>query len=135
MSIDYCWSNAVLEHIPAAQFEQMAYEIFRVLKPGGISVHRVDLKDHLGGGLNNLRFSAATWESPLFRSSGFYTNRIRYSEMVALFEGAGLVCRTPRVLRWHELPIKREKLDASFCSVTNDDLLVNEFDIILKREG
>lgn len=56
-SVDFCLSNAVLEHIPKQDFSPLASELRRILKPDGVSVHRVDLKDHLGGGLNNLRFS------------------------------------------------------------------------------
>lgn len=91
-SVDFCLSNAVLEHIPKGDFPRLAIELKRLLKPEGVCVHRVDLKDHLGGGLNNLRFSAATWEGRLFSSSGFYTNRIRYAEMLAMFEQAGFCC-------------------------------------------
>jgi hypothetical protein len=98
-SIDYCFSNAVLEHISKCDFTKMANEFFRILKSDGVCLDRVDLKDHLGGGLNNLRFSEATWEGALFRKSGFYTNRIRFVEMVEIFEQAGLICTLPQVLR------------------------------------
>lgn len=71
-SVDFCFSNAVLEHVPKRDLALIAAELFRVLNCNGICVHRVDLRDHLGGGLNNLRFSDATWEGKLCRSSGFY---------------------------------------------------------------
>lgn len=47
-SLDYCFSNAVLEHIPKGDFALLAAELYRVMKPDGVSVHRVDLRDHLG---------------------------------------------------------------------------------------
>ena len=106
-SVNYCFSNAVLEHVPKGEFTQLAQELFRVLKPDGVSVHRVDLKDHLGGGLNNLRFAERNWERSLFRNSGFYTNRIRFFKMVAIFEQAGFSCSLPRILRWNRLPLKK----------------------------
>jgi hypothetical protein len=134
-SVDFCFSNAVLEHIPKADFAVLVNELVRVMKPSGVSVHRVDLKDHLGGGLNNLRFSEATWESSLFRNSGFYTNRIRFGEMVNMFEQAGFSCRLSKVLRWERLPVPRAKLDATFCTLPVDDLLVSGFDIVLKLKG
>lgn len=133
-SVDYCFSNAVLEHIPKGDFVMLASELFRVLEPDGVSVHRVDLKDHLGGGLNNLRFSEATWEGSLFRSSGFYTNRIRFGEMVEVFERAGFESRLPRVVRWERLPTPKAKMDASFRSLPDGDLMVSGFDIVLKRK-
>lgn len=132
-SVDYCFSNAVLEHIPKQDFNQMAHELFRIIKPDGVCVHRVDLKDHLGGGLNNLRFSEKVWESTLFSGSGFYTNRIRFNEMLNVFVEAGFDYTLPRVLRWEQLPISNNKLDGAFRQLNDDDLLVSGFDIVLKK--
>lgn len=134
-SIDFCFSNAVLEHVPKGNFIKLADELLRVLKPDGVCVHRVDLKDHLGGGLNNLRFTEERWAGALFRNSGFYTNRIRFGEMVALFEDAGFECCLPRIVRWEKLPLPRVALDASFRQLPDDDLLVSGFDIVLRRKG
>ena len=100
----------------------------------GVSVHRVDLKDHLGGSLNNLRFTSTTWEGDLFRKSGFYTNRIRYDEMVALFDRVGFDCRLLRVMRWDALPTPRTKIDEAFRYLPDDDLLVSGFDVALRRK-
>jgi SAM-dependent methyltransferase len=133
-SVDYCFSNAVLEHIPKGDFALLAAELSRLMKPDGVSVHRVDLKDHLGGSLNNLRFTGATWEGDLFRKSGFYTNRIRYDEMVALFDRVGFDCHFPRVVRWDALPTPRAKLDKIFRNLPDDDLLVSGFDVVLRRK-
>jgi SAM-dependent methyltransferase len=132
--IDFCFSNAVLEHIPKNDFTKLADELKRILKLDGVCVHRVDLKEHLGGGLNNLRFSEATWEAQLFRRSGFYTNRIRFSQMVSIFERAGFECSLPRVIRWDILPIAQSKLDALFNQLPCDDLLVSGFDIVLQHK-
>lgn len=133
-SVDFCFSNAVLEHIPKGDFTKLADELLRILKPNGICLHRVDLKDHLGGGLNNLRFSESTWEGALFRNAGFYTNRIRFGEMIGIFEQAGFECSLPRVIRWEKLPTPQVKLHAAFQQVPADDLLVSGFDIVLKRK-
>ena len=134
-SVDFFFSNAVFEHVAKRDLPLIAAELFRVLNRNGICVHRVDLKDHLGGGLNNLRFSDATWEGKLFRSSGFYTNRIRFDEMLALFERAGFECHLPQVIRWEKLPTPRVKLHASFRHLPDEDLLVSGFDVVLRRKG
>jgi hypothetical protein len=105
------------------------------LNRNGICVHRVDLKDHLGGTLNNLRFSHAIWEGKLFRSSGFYTNRIRFGEMLDVFKCAGFECHLPRVVRWETLPTPRANLNASFRQLPDEDLLVSGFDVVLRRKG
>lgn len=88
-SIDFIWSQAVLEHIRKSEFLDTMLELHRILRPNGVCSHVVDLKDHLGGALNNLRFSEKLWESNFMASSGFYTNRIRYSEMLDIFHQAG----------------------------------------------
>jgi len=133
-SVDYCFSNAVLEHVPKGDFALLVAELFRVMKPDGVCVHRVDLKDHLEGSLNNLRFTDATWEGNLFRKSGFYTNRIRFDEMVDLIGQAGFDCQFPRVVRWDALPTPRAKLDEAFRNLPDDDLLVSGFDVVLRRK-
>lgn len=133
-SVDFCFSNAVLEHIPKKEFEKLAYELKRVMKPDGVCFHRVDLKDHLGGGLNNLRFSDATWEGPILRNSGFYTNRIRFRKIISILECAGFDCILPRVISWDNLPMARSKMDTLYRGLDREDLLVSGFDIILKHK-
>lgn len=132
--IDFCFSNAVLEHIPKDDFEKLAIELKRILKPNGVCHHRVDLKDHLGGGLNNLRFSEEVWEGSLFRNSGFYTNRIRFGQMISIFERAGFEYKLPRVIRWERLPMPQSKIHILFNKLPSDDLLVSGFDIVLKHK-
>src|SRR5262249_11769326 len=75
-TIDFLFSNAVLEHIRLADFVEIIKETRRVLKPTGVASHLIDFKDHLQGALNNLRFSERVWESHFMASSGFYTNRL-----------------------------------------------------------
>lgn len=134
-SIDYCFSNAVLEHVSKYDFETLSEEIKRVLKAGGRSIHRVDLKDHLGGNLNNLRFSESLWESPLFKNAGFYTNRIRFEEMKSIFTKEGLRAEVPRITKWEQLPTPRSKLNKAFSALSDENLLISGFDLILEKEA
>lgn len=131
-SIDFVFSHAVLEHVRRHEFLDTQKECFRVIKPGGVASHRVDLKDHLGGGLNNLRFSEGIWESDFFVRSGFYTNRIQFNEMLRLFEDAGFDMQVSEVRRWKELPIQRKQLAAEFRDMPEDELNVSGFDVLLK---
>ncbi len=133
-SIDFCFSNAVLEHVPKHDFPHLAKELKRILKPSGVCVHRVDLKDHLGGGLNNLRFSEKIWEGPFFSRSGFYTNRIRYADMLSMFEHAGFTCVVTRKVTWDVLPIARSALAKEFQALSDANLLVSEFDVVLRHK-
>jgi SAM-dependent methyltransferase len=132
-SLDVILSTAVLEHVRRAEFPKLAAEMVRVLRPGGIAYHQVDLMDHLGGALNNLRFGDSVWEHPLFAEAGFYTNRIRCREMVALLEAAGLAAAVTRVARWPALPTPRASLAAPFRALPDDELRIANFGVLLRK--
>jgi SAM-dependent methyltransferase len=129
------WSHAVLEHVPRSDFAQTMSELNRILAPDGVSSHVVDLKDHLGGALNNLRFSDRTWESHLFRNSGFYTNRIRYSEMMQAFALAGFDSTVVRKSLWEKLPTPARRLARPFRSMATEELRVKGFDVVLTKSS
>ncbi len=133
-SVDFSFSQVVLSVVLRKDFNKLVEELFRIMKPDSVSHHRIDLKDFMGGNLNNLRFSEATWESDLFSKSGFYSNRIRFREMIGIFERAGFTCTAgPHIVRWDKLPTPRDKLDPAFRQLADEDLLVNLFDILLKK--
>lgn len=131
-SIDLIFSQAVLEHIRRHEFADTMRECRRILGPAGICSHRVDLKDHLGGGLNNLRFSDRVWESAFFATSGFYTNRIQHSQMLDLFRNAGFDVTVLDMNRWQELPIRRDSLAPAFREIGEEELLISGFDVLLR---
>jgi len=43
-TIDFCWSQAVLEHVRVEEFDDMANHLKRLTKDGGVNSHRVDLQ-------------------------------------------------------------------------------------------
>lgn len=131
-SIDYIFSQAVLEHVRRHEFLATLQEFRRILKPDGVCSHQIDLRDHLGGALNNMRFATTTWESNFFASSGFYTNRICFSHMMALFNQAGFKANVSGIKRWHSLPTPRIKLAKEFRSLSDEDLLISQFDVVLR---
>lgn len=134
-SVDFVFSHAVLEHVRRADFLATQQQIRRVLHPEGACSHHVDLRDHLGGGLNNLRFSETLWESQFMASSGFYTNRIRYAEMLQLFTEAGFEPEPIARNRWDRLPLPVSKMDRAFHQCGEEDLTVFGFDVILRPRG
>lgn len=107
-------------------------EIRRVIRDDGVCSHTVDLRDHLGGALNNLRFTENFWESDFMACSGFYTNRIRFSEMLEIFRRAHFDVKVVRVGRWDKLPTPKEKLATCFRYLPDDELCVSGFDVILR---
>jgi len=134
-SIDLIVSQAVLEHIRKNEFKNLFRECSRVLKLSGVSVHSVDLKDHLNKALNNLRFTDKFWEFDFIANSGFYTNRIRYSEMIKIFEKSGFTTKVIKKNKWTELPTPREHLAYPFNLMNDDELLVSDFTVVLKKQA
>lgn len=131
-SVDFLWSHAVLEHVRMGEFRDTLQELRRVIRPDGVCSHRVDLRDHLGCALNNLRFWEDLWESDFFARSGFYTNRIRHSEMLDLFREAGFSPEVVRIDRWERLPTPLAKMAMKYRGLGEDELLIFGFDVILR---
>jgi len=131
-SIDFAWSQVVLEHIYRADFPTLMRELRRVMKPNAIGVHSIDFRDHLGGGLNNLRFADEIWEKPQFRDSGFYTNRIRPREMIGLMQDAGFSVEVIDQQRWPALPLPRERMAPQFVHFADEDFMVCEIRVVMR---
>jgi len=131
-SVDFAFSNAALEHVRRFQFRELAVELRRVMRAGGIVSHTVDLTDHLDGGLNNLRFGEKLWEGRLFSRSGFYTNRLRFSEIVDIMTSVGFSVESLVKKRWDSLPLSRKSMHRQFASMSDEDLMAYGFDIVLR---
>lgn len=134
-SVDLIWSSVVLEHVLRDEFDALAIECARILTPGGVMSHAVDLRDHLGGGLNNLRFSPEIWESSAWRDAGFYTNRMSQTEIVAAFERQGFKTVHLESRRWPKSPLPRKKMHPSFDDRSLDDMNIAEFDLVMVRSN
>ena len=130
-SVDFIWSQAVLEHIKKADFFDTMQELRRIVREDGVCSHLVDLKDHLSKSLNNLRFSDTVWESGLMDFSG-YTNRIRYTEMLETFHQVGFESEVVEVKRWPQLPIPRPQIWEGFQHWDDEELRIAEFTVKLK---
>jgi SAM-dependent methyltransferase len=133
-SIAFFWSQVVLEHVHRAEFPALMRELRRVVATNAIGVHSIDFRDHLGGGLNNLRFPDEIWEAERFRDSGFYTNRIRPREMVGLMEAAGFSVEILSEDRWPELPLPRNKMASQFKQYADEDFMIREMRVVMRPQ-
>lgn len=132
-AVDFIFSDVVLEHLPRAEFPRFMAEMHRVLRPGGIAIHSVDLHDHLGGRLESLRFPAWFWEHPAVAGSGFYTNRLRVSDIEAMAARAGFATAIPWAKRWPRLPTRRGALHRDFQRFSDEELQVCCFCIVTEK--
>ena len=131
-SYDIIYSQAVLEHIFYDDFSSTMSECRRLLKPGGVMSHVIDFKDHLGGGLNNLRIDSVLWNKEWFALKGnFYTNRLRLSQIKRICENAGFIVKVIEINRFGNKKIKRKQLSHEFAELTDDDLSISEAHLIM----
>lgn len=131
-SVDFIWSHTVLQHVRRHEVMPMLRELRRIQRPDGVSSHLISIADILGGNLNDLRFSASVWESSLMANSGFYTNRLRYSDFLEMFQKAGFDAEVRHVRRWASLPTPRRKMAPSFSHLTDDELQISSFEVLLR---
>ena len=92
-SVDFVWSNAVLPYARRDGFLPFLREPRRIQRPAGIGSHRIPIKDVIGGKLNDLWFRERVWESSFMANSRFYTNRLRYLELLRLFSTSWIRAR------------------------------------------
>jgi hypothetical protein len=117
---DLIVSDAVLEHVRKRDFLPLLHQLRRIAAPDAIALHGIDFHDHLGGGLQNLRFSDAAWEAEWMARSGFYTNRISPSAAIDLMQKAGFRTSTHYRLRWPKSPISRDRLSPDVAARWTD---------------
>lgn len=92
-SVDVVFSNSVLEHVPRNVIRLMMREAFRVLRPGGLSMHSVNCADHYAyfdrniTFINYLTYSEKRWR--FWNNDLLYQNRLRPRDFIELSEGAG----------------------------------------------
>lgn len=132
-SVDFLFSNAVLEHVRMGEFSPTIQQMRRVLKPAGVASHQIDFRDHLQDGLNNLRFSERVWESRFMVRSGFYTNRIAWPAMRKMFEQGGFCVELRSSRRWPRgLPTPQKSMALPFRRLAEEDLMTMDAHVVLK---
>jgi SAM-dependent methyltransferase len=93
-TIDYHVSYSVFQHIPPESLKVVVSQARRVLKPGGLFVHWIDLSDHYShmdssiSAVNFLRFSEREWMK-LAGNMYMYQNRLRIDDYVHLINDEG----------------------------------------------
>jgi SAM-dependent methyltransferase len=140
-SIDLHYSMTTLEHIPAPVITDILREAHRILRPGGLAVHFVDLSDHFSHAdgsitaINFLRYSPAEWDR-LAGNEFAYTNRLRASELRALYEGAGFRIDA---IKQDVDKVSRKALDSgfpvdpAFTSHSAEDLATVNVNAVLRK--
>lgn len=115
-SVDLIYSKSVLEHVAPGCVRALLEEHHRVLRPGGLAVHLIDLRDHLhvvgdhqvdGDWLEALQWSDHVFRI-MFSRRSTAINRMRAPEWRTAFEAAGLT-----IEHWST---RHQPLDGAFNS-------------------
>ncbi len=129
------FSCAVFEHLNRASLPEFIRDIRRILKPGGSTIHGIDLGDHLTyydarvSFKNYLRYSDKVWRR-FFENDVQYFNRVQRPEWLELFRKAGLelVEEIPS-----SIDINLIKVDKSYENLETSDLQCAGLRLIHKR--
>jgi len=133
-SVDMIFSHSAIEHVRLKELPDIVAEMSRVIFSDGVMSHNIDLMDHLDYSLNNLRFSEKIWESDFFAKSGFYTNRLRYSQIIKYFENNDFVITYQDNGKWLDYPIDLKKINNEFAHLSGEDLLIRTMHIVGRKK-
>jgi SAM-dependent methyltransferase len=93
-SIDFHTSYTVFEHIPLEILRHILEEGNRIMRSGGLFVHRIDYSDHFShsdksiSAINFLKYSDDEWKK-YAGNRYMYMNRLRHDDFITLFESTG----------------------------------------------
>jgi SAM-dependent methyltransferase len=131
-SADVVISKSTLEHVRRTDVGPLLSELHRIVKPGGLMAHMIDLRDHMhinndavhGDWLEALRYSDRLFDA-MFSRRSTSINRLRRVEWRSAFAEAGfdVIGEWPVVLA---LPdgFRRERLHARWRELPEDELAV-----------
>lgn len=129
-SVDFIYSISVLEHV--RDVDHAYREMARVLRPGGLCSHLVDLRDHHHADpVDFLRYPDGLWDRMTGRSAG-WTNRLRASQHLGAIAAAGIevLFYEPRRI---ETPPREDALARRFREFGDDDLRTIGMILVLRR--
>jgi len=143
-SLDGHFSTTVLEHIPPNILTDIFTEAGRILKPGGVALHFVDLSDHFQHQdksitqINFLKFSNSEWNR-IAGNEFAYCNRLRSSDYLKLFQTqqAFQVVRIEESTDQDSLDGLRNgfSIDPCFQPYSHEELSVTSFRVMLQRRS
>lgn len=135
-SIDFMISYNVFEHIPPPVIASILWEGNRLIRDGGLFVHRIDFSDHFAHQdksinlANFLRYDEREWEK-LVHNNFMYMNRLRVDDMenIIISSGQRVVASYPEqhpelvdLYKRGELPLSekyRRKSEHSVCTINS----------------
>jgi cyclopropane fatty-acyl-phospholipid synthase-like methyltransferase len=129
------YSTDVLEHVEGKTLGIYLNDICRILKPGGYSVHKIDLHDHLAfydkgaSQKTYLKYSDSAWKH-YFENKVQYFNRIQRPEWLQLFQSAGLTL-VQEESRF--IDVRSLKVSPRYRDLTQQDLACSSIRVVHRK--
>lgn len=134
---DCAYSFATFEHFRKPN--DAAKELYRVTKPGGISYHSVDLRDHrdFDKPLEFLTIDRDTWERYGSEITNYsFTNRLRSEQIISCFTEQGFTClKHIPFLQMSVSEDLRNRLHPDYISLTPSELGILGCIYIFRKPG
>jgi hypothetical protein len=131
------FSFHVLEHVPRSNVDRLCAEIFRVLAPGGISIHQIGIDDHLThydpscSPKQYLSYSDRKWKL-LFENSVQYFNRLQRRDWLHAFAAPGFVLRETLS---ESADLGSLRIDPLYRDYNKDDLACTILTLVHQKPG
>ena len=135
-SVDFVFSNTVLEHVDQAGIHRLFTEMRRVLRPGGYMLHLIDLSDHFSHqdktitSINFLQFSDK--EFARYNTRFLFQNRLRASQWQHIFASHGFEIRHCQAnIDQRAIPaLPMLSLDANFQNLSVHDICTSSICVL-----
>jgi ubiquinone/menaquinone biosynthesis C-methylase UbiE len=139
-SQDVTVSRLVLQHISPYILKDILKEQLRILKRGGISIHRVNLHDEYAGTdpkvtiVNFLKYPSWLWDR-FGNNSIKYINRARYPYYIELFKNTGFrIVSLKKILDKRSFDaLEKLNIDKEFKQYSREELATVSFSVILEK--
>jgi SAM-dependent methyltransferase len=131
------YSSNVLEHVEKRILPAFTQDFYRILQPGGYSIHQIDLGDHLFyydrsvSPKNYLRYSDKTWRR-YFANDVQYFNRVQSPEWSGYFDKAGFITADKESIPADIGPIRA---DEQYGCLNSQDLSCHTLRVVHRKPG
>jgi len=137
-SIDLICSNNTFEHIPEKVLKDILSEFKRVLKPGGVMSHFIDMTDHFAHFdssitiYNFLKYSDRKWK--WIDNSIQPQNRMRFKDYKAMYEKQHIDITEEKVRPGDTEEVAKVTLAKKYKDHTVDEIAISHGYIVTKSE-
>lgn len=135
-SVDFICSNNTFEHIPGEILSAILREFNRVIKPGGLMSHFIDMSDHFAHFdsritiYNFLKYSEKRWS--FIDNTIQPQNRMRFRDYKKMYMESGLPVSEEIIRKGDFEALKRVKVHTGFSEYSAEELAISHGTIISK---